>query len=267
MNLTCDDGAELYLEQLGEGPDVVLLHPFPCDHRFWLPAAQHWQSRFRLLMPDLRGLGRSSAVGEITTMRRMAEDVERLCDKLQIGRAVFVGCSVGGYVLFELWRRSRERFQAVVLMDTRASVDSDEARAGRLKNADETLLRGPGWAIEQMMPRMLSPVTLGSRADVVEQARATMLLARASGMAAMQRGMAAREDSTATLAGIDVPTLVLGGEDDLPSPVAELQKLAAGIRGAEFKIIARAGHLAALEQPAEVGRVVRAFLERHRRQT
>ena len=181
---------------------------------------------------------------------------------MKIGRAAFVGCSVGGYALFEFWRRSRERVKSLVLMDTKASGDSDEARAGRLKNAEEILQKGPEWAIEQMLPRLLAPVTMSSRLDLVERAKQTMRNATAAGMAAMQRGMAARADSTPTLAQIDVPTLVLGGEDDAPSPVSELEAMARGIRGAELKIIAKAGHFAAFEQPEEVGRIVGDFLER-----
>ena len=259
------DNVDLYYEVRGEGPDVVLLHPYPSDHRYWLPMAQHLESRFHLVLPDLRGLGRSGVGDGPTTMTKLAEDLLRLCDELKIGRAVFVGCSVGGYALFEFWRRCRERVKALVLMDTKASLDSDEARAGRLRNAEEILQKGPAWAIEQMMPRLLAPVTMSSRLDVVERARQTMEHARAAGMAAMQRGMAQRADSTLTLAEIGVPTLVLGGEDDAPSPVSELEKMARGIRGAELKIVRRAGHFAAFEQPEEVGRLVREFLERNGR--
>lgn len=265
------DGVDIFYELRGEGPDVVLLHPYPSDHGYWLPMAQHLESRFRLVLPDLRGLGRSG-VGQdsdnkvpATTMPKLAEDVLRLCDALKIGRAVFVGCSVGGYALFEFWRRSRERVKALVLMDTKASPDSDEARAGRLRNAEEILQKGPEWAIEQMIPRLLSPVTISSRLDVVDRARQTMRHGTAAGMAAMQRGMAERADSTPTLGEIDVPTLVLGGEDDAPSPVSELEKMARGIRGAELKIVRRAGHFAAFEQPEEVGRLARDFLERNGR--
>jgi pimeloyl-ACP methyl ester carboxylesterase len=254
-------GVKLFYEISGDGPDLVLLHPYPSDHSFWRPAAAHWEGRFRLILPDLRGLGRSGVGEGATTMALLAEDLLRLCDHLKIERAVFGGCSVGGYVLFELWRRCRERVKALLLMDTRAGVDTPEGRAGRLKNADETLLRGSEWAVEQMIPRLFSPQTLRSRPDVVERARVTMQHGGAKGMAAMQRGMAERIDSTATLASIDVPALVLGGEDDAPSPVKELQRLAAGIRGAELKIVPRAGHFAAFEQPAEVGRLVREFLE------
>jgi 3-oxoadipate enol-lactonase len=257
--------AELFYELRGEGPDVILLPPYPCDHSYWLPISEHLESRFRLVMPDLRGLGRSGCGEGVATMEMLAGDVLRLCDALKIGRAAFVGCSIGGYVLFELWRRARGRVRAMALTDTKASLDSEEARQGRLRNAEEILDRGPQWAIEQMMPRMLSPETLRSRPEVVKQARQTMRSATAQGMAALQRGMAERPDSIATLESIDVPTLVLGGEDDAPSPVSELERMARGIRGAELKIVPRAGHLAALEQPEAVGIALREFLERNAR--
>lgn len=264
MILKADD-AELFYEIRGEGPDVVMLHPYPSDHSYWTPMAQHLESRFRLVLPDLRGLG-LSAVGEgALSMGKLAEDLLRLCDELKIGRAAFVGCSVGGYILFEFWRRSRERVKSLVLMDTRAGTDTDEGKAGRLKNAEDIMQRGPEWAIEQMMPKLLAPVTMSSRLDVVERAKSTMRQGGAAGMAAMQRAMASRADSTETLRQIDVPTLVLGGEDDAPSPVSELERMARGIRGAELKIVSRAGHFAAFEQPDETGRLVREFLERNTR--
>ncbi len=264
MILRSDD-IDLFYEVRGEGPDVVMLHPFPSDHNYWLPLTRHLESRFRLVLPDLRGLGRSGVGEGATTMAKVAADVLRLCDELKIGRAAFVGCSVGGYVLFEFWRRSRERVKALVLMDTKAGADTDEGRAARLKNAEDVLQKGPEWAIEQLMPKLLGPVTMNSRLDVVEQAKATMRQASAAGIAAFQRGMAERPDSTTTLAAMDAPALVLGGEDDALSPVSELERLARGIPQAELKIVARAGHYAALEQPDEVGPLVREFLERNGR--
>jgi pimeloyl-ACP methyl ester carboxylesterase len=259
------DDADLFYEIRGEGPDVVLLHPYPSDHSYWLSMAQHLESRFRLVMPDLRGLGRSGVGEGATTMAKLSEDLVRICDVLKIGRASFVGCSVGGYALFEFWRRHRDRVKSLVLMDTRAGLDTEEGRTGRMKNAEEVLQKGPEWAIDQMIPKLLSPITISSRLDIVGRAKATMRGASAAGLAAMQQGMSARADSDATLAQIDVPVLVLGGEDDAASPVSELEKIVRGIRGAELKIIGRAGHYAAFEQPEETGRIVREFLERNGR--
>ena len=115
-------------------------------------------------------------------------------------------------------------------MDTKAGVEGDEARLGRLKNADEILQNGPEWAIEQLMPRLLSPVTLNSRLDVLEQAKATMRRRAQKGWPPCSAGWPGASDSLATLAEIDVPS-VLGGEDDAPSPVSELERMAHGIRG------------------------------------
>lgn len=260
-----NDGVDLFYEVRGEGPDVVMVHPYPSDHGYWLPLARHLETRFRLVLPDLRGLGRSGVGAGATTMPKLAADILRLCDELKIGRAAFVACSVGGYALFEFWRRSHERVKALVLTDTKAAADTEEARAGRLKNAEEILQNGPDWAIEQLLPKLLGRVTMNSRLDVVEAAKATMRQAGAAGIAALQRGMAERADSVPTLAEIDVPALVLGGEDDVLTPVSELERMARGIRGAELKIVARAGHYAAFEQPDEVGPVVREFLERNGR--
>src|ERR1700681_2492240 len=95
------DDAEIVYEVLGKGPPVVLLHPFPANHELWLPAAQALISRYRLILPDLRGHG-DSGVGEgPATMEKHAADLSRILDALEVGRAAFVGVSIGGYVLFE----------------------------------------------------------------------------------------------------------------------------------------------------------------------
>src|SRR5580698_3980495 len=101
--------AEIFYWSLGDGAPVVLLHPFPVHHEFWLPVAQALQGRHRLILPDLRGHG-ASGIGEgPATMEKHAEDVGRVLDDADVGRAVFVGVSIGGYVLFEFLRRYRNR--------------------------------------------------------------------------------------------------------------------------------------------------------------
>ena len=93
--------AEIFYEIRGNGPPVVLLHPFPCDHEFWHPVAAALDSRYRLILPDLRGHG-DSEIGEgPALMRKHAGDVARVLDAAGIGKAAFIGCSIGGYILFE----------------------------------------------------------------------------------------------------------------------------------------------------------------------
>ena len=253
--------ADIFYEVRGDGPDVVLLHPFPSDHTFWSGAAERLESRYRLILPDLRGHGESTAGDGPATMHKHAQDIARVCDELRIAKAVFAGCSIGGYVLFEIWRRSRERVRALVFCDTKALADTEEGRAQRLKTAEDAEQRGPEYVIGNMFARLLGETTQRNRPDVVSAARGTMNRTTAEGFAAVQRGMAERPDSTPTLATIAVPTLVLGGEEDRLSPPQELQRIASGIPGASLKIIAKAGHLAPMEQPEEVGIALRQFLD------
>src|SRR5208283_3154293 len=117
------DGAKIVYRALGEGPPVVLLHPFPVNHEFWLPVAQALASRYRIILPDLRGHG-DSGVGEgPANMAKHAGDIACVVDDAEIGRAPLIGVSIGGYALFEFWRRHRGRVAALGLCNTKAAAD------------------------------------------------------------------------------------------------------------------------------------------------
>src|SRR5439155_26076649 len=131
--------AEIAYEILGSGPPVVLLHPFPLNHEFWIPAAQSLLLRYRLILPDLRGHG-DSGIGEgPAAMDKHALDLVRVLDHARIGRAPFVGVSIGGYILFEFWQRFRGRGAAPGLSNTQAPADTQGATAGSHKAPADTL--------------------------------------------------------------------------------------------------------------------------------
>ena len=112
--------AQLFYEVTGDGPDVVLLHPFPLNHNFWTPLAEQLATRYRLITPDLRAHGDSELGDGPATMEKLADDLAVLCREVRITKAFFVGVSIGGYPLFEFWRRNREQVTALVLANTRA---------------------------------------------------------------------------------------------------------------------------------------------------
>src|SRR5262245_60534408 len=131
--LRSGDAAIAY-DALGQGPPVVLLHPFPAHHELWLPASQLLTSRYRVILPDLRGHGESESGEGPATMEKHASDLTRVLDGCGIARAIFAGVSIGGYVLFEFWRRLRSRVTGLVIVDSRPQADTEEARANRLKS-------------------------------------------------------------------------------------------------------------------------------------
>jgi 3-oxoadipate enol-lactonase len=252
--------AQLFYEVLGSGPDVVLLHPFPLNHNFWTPVVEQLSSRYRVILPDLRAHG-ESALGEgPVTMAKLASDLTALCREEHLAKALFVGVSVGGYTLFEFWRCSREGVGALVLANTRAEAENSEGRANRLALADRILREGTAAFIEDLLLKLLSPTTRDNRPDIVDRARRMMQQMSPQDIAGVQRGMADRPDSIATLKTIDVPTMIIAGEDD-SVPRAEAELMRELISGSQLHVIARAGHYAALEQPAEFARLLRGFFD------
>jgi len=260
MRLSSQD-AEIHYETLGEGPDLVLLHPFPTNHLYWLGIADMLAPRHRLIAYDLRGHGDSTPGSGPATMEKHAADLARLCDATKVGKAVFAGVSIGGYVLFEFWRQHRERVAALVLSDTRATPDTEEGRASRLKSAEEVQQNGPAAFLESMVPKLLGQHTRDNRPDVVEGARKMMAKMTTAGIVAIQQGMAARPDSFPTLATVNVPTLVLVGAEDTLTPPADAELIHNGIRGSRLEVVPRAGHFAIYEQRNAAGKVIRDFLD------
>jgi 3-oxoadipate enol-lactonase len=255
------DDAEISYEIRGDGPPVVLLHPFPCHREFWLPVAAALGSRYRLILPDLRGHG-DSEIGEgPALMPKHARDVARVLDAAGIGKAAFVGCSIGGYILFEFWRRFRERVTSLALCDTRPQADTAEARANRLKAADAVLEQGTEPFIESMIPKLIGRTTVATRPDLVDGARAMMRKMSAEDISQVQRGMAERPDSVADLKTINVPTLIAIGEEDVLATVADGELMRQNISGSQLKVIPKAGHYAPWEQPEAVGKILRQFFE------
>jgi len=259
-NIVSDD-TEIFYDVAGAGPPVILLHPFPANHEFWLPVAAYLSSRYQLIMPDLRGHGRSGLGNGPATMRRHASDVARVMTDASVDRAPLIGVSIGGYTLFEFWRQFRDRVSALVLCNTKAQADTAEARASRLEAANDVLQRGTEPFFESMLPKLLGETTRQSRPDLVEGALRMMRQMSAEDVAGVQRGMAERSDSVSTLKTINAPVLIITGDEDNMTGVAEAEVMKQNIAGSQIKVIAKAGHYSPWEQPQEAGKLLRNFLD------
>src|SRR5580658_5817430 len=255
------DDAEIVYYSLGEGPPVVLLHPFPANHEFWLPVAEALATRYRVILPDLRGHGDSGVGDGPATMDKHANDIARVLDHAGIGRAPLVGVSIGGYALFEFWRRHRGRVSALGLFNTKAPADSAEARAGRLQAANDVVERGTEPFFESMIPRLLGQTTRETRPDLVEGALRMMRKMAPEDVAQVQRGMAERPDSVDTLKSINVPVLLITGEEDMLTGVNEAELMRQHMAGSQMRVIPKAGHYSAWERPEDVTGLVSNFLE------
>jgi len=194
-------------------------------------------------------------------MEKHAADIARVLDHEEVRRAAFVGVSIGGYVLFEFWRKYRARVDALVLCNTKAQADTPEARAVRLQAATFVLERGTELFFGSMIPKLMGKSTRDTRPDLVEGALRMMRTMSPEDVAMVQRGMAERQDSVETLKTINVPTMLVTGDEDILTGVGEAELMRQNISGSEIKLIAKAGHYSPWEQPEEVGKLLRKFLD------
>jgi pimeloyl-ACP methyl ester carboxylesterase len=194
-------------------------------------------------------------------MEKHARDMAQVLDHLEVGRAPFAGVSIGGYVLFEFWRRYRGRVAALALCNTKAQADTPEARAARLQAATDVLERGTEPFFESMIPRLLGQTTRATRPDLVEGAWRMLRKMSAEGVAQVQRGMAERPDSIPALKTINVPALLVTGDEDILTGPAEAELMHQNIPGSEIRIIRKAGHYSPWEQPEEAGALLRRFFD------
>jgi len=241
----------LDLPHLDKGPrsgtvTIILLHGFPLDHTMWAPQVHALEAAgFRVIAPDLRGLGKAPLGKGPAAMPLHAADIIRLADRVGVRRFAIAGFSMGGYVALELARSSLDRLAGLALVDTRAEPDPPEAARGRVETAAKVRAQGSQVVADAMLPKLLTP---RAPPALVEQTRAVMLAQRPEGVAQCLLGMAERIDQRPNLSRIRVPTLVVVGAEDTITPPDAARVLADGISGSRLVTVPGAGHLSTLEQ-------------------
>jgi pimeloyl-ACP methyl ester carboxylesterase len=243
---------------------LVLLHAFPLGASMWEPQMRSVPAGWRLLTPDLRGFGGSTDTnGESPSIDDYADDVAMLLGDLGVSRAVIGGASMGGYAAFALMRRAPHLFEGLVLADTKAGADSLEGRASRRAMLALVEREGPSGVARDFGPKLLGATTRDSNASAEPTVRRLIKQHSPTAIRGAILRMMDRPDSTPMLGSISVPTLVVVGEEDELTPLAESQKLAGAIPGAELVVIPGAGHLPNLEAPAAFNDALGAFLASH----
>ncbi|HEX8568059.1 MAG TPA: alpha/beta fold hydrolase [Pyrinomonadaceae bacterium] len=253
-------GREIGYEDAGAGACIVLLHGHPLNRSMWSAQVEALQANYRLICPDLRGYGETAAVSDVSTMSEMAQDVAALLDYLKLETIILAGLSMGGYAALEFYNLFPNRVSALVLADTKAASDTEEARQKRFETAEKIEKEGIEPLADEMLPKILAPVTRSTKPEIVGRVRQMMLATNPVGAAAALRGMAERNDHTKLLAKISVPTLVIVGETDELIPPAEAEKMNQAIKDSRLVKISNAGHLSPLENPAEFNPALLNFL-------
>jgi pimeloyl-ACP methyl ester carboxylesterase len=248
MKIQLGDFQMAYTDE-GKGRPVLFVHGYPLNRRMWSPQVSGLSNQFRILAPDLRGHGDSSATAGSYSMDLLATDLANFLNGLDIHEPVILcGLSMGGYVSLAFNRLFPDRLAGLILTATRAAPDSLEAKINRQRASELVQKEGLRAIITGMISRLFAPQTFATQPELVQEVKEIMLQTSIQGVLGDLASMLERPDSTPYLSSIRTPTLVIHGAEDQIVPVTEAITMVETIPEARMVILKEAGHLLNLEQ-------------------
>jgi pimeloyl-ACP methyl ester carboxylesterase len=226
----------------------------------WQPQLAAVPDGWRVVAPDLAGLGGSADHTGKPSIDDFAHDLDDLAHHLGLRHFVLGGLSMGGYAVFAYLRLNPSRVKGIVLADTKSGADTPQARDGRQKMLDLVGSKGVGAIADEMVPKLVGPTTQRAAPAVVSNVRSMIEANTAEGVSRAIQRLRDRPDATPQLSRITIPALVIVGEEDGITPVADARAMASALPEATLAVLPRAGHLSNLEAPDAFGAAVAPWL-------
>jgi 3-oxoadipate enol-lactonase len=248
------------LDGPANAPVVTLSHSLATDLSMWEPQMKALTARYRVLRYDTRGHGGTDAPAGAYTLTQLADDARALLKALGVARTHWIGLSMGGMIGQTLALASPEVFQSLALCDTSSRIPAEmkPAWADRIRTAET---QGMEPLVEPTIGRWFTAPFRERRKDVVEQVRTMIRNTKPQGYVGCCHAIAAL-DLTDKLGAIQIPTLIIVGEEDLGTPVTASEAIKAKIVGSELEILKSAAHLSNMEQPEAFTAALTSFLSR-----
>ena len=243
----------------GEIP-IIFIHGFPFDKLMWQPQLDLFGKNYRVIAYDIRGFGKSTNGSAQGSINLFADDLVKFMDGLEIKKAIVCGLSMGGYILLNAIIRYPQRFDAIILSDTQCIADSFGAKEKRKKAISQIVAGKINDFALGFIANIFSDETKKTKGDVVEKIKRTILSTRAEAVTATLSVLAERQDLCSSISQIEVPTLIICGEQDIVTPVEQAEFLHDTIPNSQLKIIENAGHMSNLEKPDEFNMHIVEFL-------
>lgn len=241
--------------------NLVFLHGFPFDSSAWNPQVEYFQNFYFTVAEDLRGHGAGKTGPGPWMIDHYVEDLKLCLDQRDIEKAILCGVSMGGYIALNFYNRYPERVEALVLSNTQAAGDSNEAKDKRFANIQKIQREGLTEFADSFSKSVLCVKTLNSNPHLQKKIEAMILQQKPHNLALVLGALASRKDLSKELKNIKCPTLIVTGSEDKIIPPSVCENLAKSIPQAHFERIEGAGHLPNLECPEQFNQILDRFLE------
>ncbi|MBB5378035.1 pimeloyl-ACP methyl ester carboxylesterase [Deinococcus metalli] len=242
---------------------MLLIHGFPLSGEYFKNNASVLSRTFRVITLDLRGFGQSAAPEAQASVQMYAQDALAVLDRLDVQKAIFGGMSMGGPVVFELYRRAPERFMGMVLIATTANPASITEQHLWTGIGAQAQANGVPSIVPELIKDMLTGKTRTQRPQLKAFLEGLMKQSSLNGVLGGSSTLATRPDSLPTLKTIRVPTLIVVGAEDTVYPPAFSQKMDQNIPNAQLVVVPGAAHAVNIENAAAFNAAVLQWARRN----
>lgn len=253
-------GLSIHYEEHGEGPPIVLGHSFLCDGQMWREQVPALAESHRVINLDLRGHGRSSPATGKFTLYDVVDEVVAVLDHLGVDRAVWCGLSIGGMVALRAALTRSERVDSLILMDTTAGAETAWKTLKYRMMGRAARMVGMERVAPLVLPLFFGRTTLREQPELVREWRERIVGTDLRSVLLGLETLVRRDSVVDRLGEIRVPALVIVGSEDRSLPPALSREIDAGLPDSRLVEVPGAGHLSALERPAEVTAAMLDFL-------
>ncbi|NPA53982.1 MAG: alpha/beta hydrolase [Aquificae bacterium] len=241
---------------------VLFLHAFPLNKNMYKYQFEAFEKEgIPYIAVDYPGFGEERNFPTDYSISQLTDIIVSKINQLGIKKIIPIGDSMGGYIMFDLWRRYKDLISALVFVATRAEADTEEAKKARYITIEKIKKEGKDFLIEFMIDAQTSPKTKEDTKKI-EELLCIMNEATEEGIIKALKALAERPDNTELLKTINVPTLVIAGKDDEKvTPPSVVKQIADGIENSLFIEIPDSAHLPPFENPEEFNKVVIPFIK------
>lgn len=242
----------------GKTEAILMVHGHPFDHTMWQYQYEALKD-FTIILPDLRGYGKSDYDFGKIYIEEQALDLALLLDQLNIEEVHLIGLSMGGQIVIEFSSLFPHRTMSLVVADSDPSPETPESYRSRLQLANFIEEVGMHTYTTADIHKYLHPLSMTPGSLIYEHLFRMMIHTHKKGAAASHRGRAERRGHTHTLAAIKVPCLFVCGSDDYFTPVERMKDVSSEVPNADFIVIDKAGHMPNMEQPGLFNKAINKF--------
>jgi 3-oxoadipate enol-lactonase len=241
---------------------IIFIHGFPYDHTMWNDQIEFLKDKYFCVAYDVRGLGESSVGDGQYTMETFVDDLFAIINELKLNKPILCGLSMGGYISFRAVEKNYDMFGGLILCDTRADADGNEAKLKRAANINLINTEGIVKFADSFVTNCFCDVTIKNNEKMFMTVLHKTHKNDPIGVKGGIMAIGSRTDTTAFLPHIKIPTLVLCGSFDSLTPPTLMRAIADKIHDSEFAIIPQSGHMTPLENPSCVNDLIAGFLKR-----